>query len=81
MPPSYFKYQSSILKNNSTNSSTGSVSGGARRTRSTRCWRRGRRNGTRYTVCNKSKGQKRMYKRKTAKKRRGTLKKSRSNRK
>ena len=37
------------------------LKGGARRTR---CWSRKRRNGSRYTVCNRSKGQKAMYKKK-----------------
>ena len=46
---------------------------GGRRTRSTRCWRRARSNGTRYTVCNKSNGQKGM--RKSAKKGRKSVKK------
>ena len=54
---------------------------GGRRTRSTRCWRRARSNGSKYTVCNKSKGQKYMYKRKTVKKGRKSRKKTRSNRK
>ena len=63
----------------SVNGSPGPMKGG-RRTRSTRCWRRARSNGTRYTVCNKSKGQKGMRKsankgRKSANKGRKSVKK------
>jgi len=40
------------------------LKGGARRTRRTQSLSRKRRNGSRYTVCNRSKGQKAMYKKK-----------------
>ena len=62
------------LSNNAHNAelSNKTISGG-RRTRSTRCWRRPRSTGTRYTVCNKSKGQKGM--RKSANKGRKSVKK------
>lgn len=56
-----------------------SVKGG-RKTRSTRCWRRTAKSGARYTVCNKSKGQKYVYKRKT-KRGRKSSKKTRKSRK
>lgn len=57
----------------------GRLVGGRPRSRArTQCWRRARRNGSRYTVCNKSKGQK--GKKKTAKKGRNT-RRTRRNRK
>ena len=54
------------------------MKGGVPKTRSTRCWRRTAKSGARYTVCNKSKGQKYVYKRKT-KRSRKTSKKTRKN--
>lgn len=56
------------------------MKGGRPRTRSTRCWRRTAKSGARYTVCNKSKGQKYVYKRKT-KRGRKSSKKTRNSRK
>lgn len=47
---------------------------GGRKTRSTRCWRRTAKSGARYTVCNKSKGQKHVYKRKTKRGRKSSKK-------
>ena len=47
------------------------LKGGARRSkRGLRCWTRRTKRGSKYRVCNKSKGQKGVYRKKTSRRRR-----------